>query len=54
MAKDKNTSSGKISDFDKRISDWEEKMSVAVIDKNPQAIASAKRMIEYWKRKKAE
>lgn len=60
MAKDKNRgknindNKGLVSEWDKLISGWEEKLSIAKVNKNTQEIESSKRMIEYYKKKRSE
>lgn len=51
MAKDK--SNGKQSEIDKTIASWEEKLSIAKINKNNQEIASIERMLDFYRKKKA-
>ena len=53
MAKEKN-SNGKVSEIDKIISTWEEKLSIAEVNKNKQEAESIRRVLDYWRKKKAK
>lgn len=52
MAKGKKKNGGKVSDVNKIISEWEEKLSVAEINKNPVEAESIKRMLAFYKKKR--
>ena len=52
MSKDKNKKPAKISEIDQKIAEWEEKLSLAEINKNKQEIAALKRMIDFYKKKR--
>lgn len=52
MSKGKNKGGGKVGDLDKIISEWEEKLSVAKVNKNHTEASSIQRMIDFYKRKK--
>ncbi len=51
MAKEKK---GKEGELDKIISSWEEKLSIAEVNKNKQEAESIRRVLDYWRKKKAK
>ena len=52
MSKGKNQNKSKLSDADKLIAEWEEKLSIAEVNKNKQEILSIKKVLDFYKRKK--